>query len=177
MIPTNGTLPHGISELYPDSAPTLEPDLARLFMLRNTVRVMIDRPPTAVFPYLIEPNRLVQWLGGLVASEPLTEGGPGVGARSREIIEERGRRMTMDTEILLFEPPELLKVCLTATQLEGEGEYTLQAAGEQTRLTYHSALRFKGWLRIFEPLMKRSIQARLEQDMGRLKVCAEAEQP
>jgi hypothetical protein len=55
--------------------------------------------------------------------------------------------------------------------------YELQPIdAERTRLHYRSAYKFHHWLaRIFEPVISRSAQQKLDEDLARLKQRAEAE--
>ena len=41
----------------------------------------IAAPPAAVFAWLADPERRLEWLGALVECEPLWEGPPAVGSR------------------------------------------------------------------------------------------------
>jgi uncharacterized protein YndB with AHSA1/START domain len=104
-------------------------------MHRNEHSVEIERPAAAVFPYLTDGEKLRQWVGGLVESTALTEGGARVGAKSREVVEERGQRFELETEITTCVPNEALQARITSQGFETLSTYRLQEDGGRTRLT------------------------------------------
>jgi uncharacterized protein YndB with AHSA1/START domain len=142
---------------------------------RNEHTVEIVRPAAAVFPWLIEPERLKQWIGGLAESTPLTEGGIRVGARSQEVIIERGQRYAMETEVTAYEPDRLLGVLITSDGFEVDGRYELEQRGNTTYVHYVGDARYRVWFaRLMEPVVTPAAQKALEQNMGKLKTLVES---
>jgi uncharacterized protein YndB with AHSA1/START domain len=138
--------------------------------------VEIERPAAAVFPWLLEPERLAQWIGGLVETEPLTEGEPRVGSRSREVVEERGRSYVLETELTALEPGERLEARITSgAGFTCESSYRLDEREGRTRLTCVLETEYKPFVaRLFAPLVTRQAQRKLESDLARLKELVEA---
>lgn len=136
--------------------------------------VQIGRPPDHVFPFLIDPRKLVLWIGGLVDSKPLTEGGPRRGAKSIETVEENGRRFEMSTEILQFEPDRELEARIHAEMGEVISRFRLTSVGDGTRLEQTMTARFTGVYRLFGLLLRGPVQKKLAEDLARLKEKAEA---
>ena len=64
--------------------------------------IEINASPEAVFDWLIDPDLLARWISGFVGSEPITDGGARLGARSRDTIREGSRTLVLDTEIVGF---------------------------------------------------------------------------
>ncbi len=96
---------------------------------RNTAAIQIDRPPAQVFPWITEPDRLKQWIGGLVESTPLTDDGLEVGARSREVIAMGNERYEMETTIVDLEPPVRLVVEIDSSGFKADARYDLVESG------------------------------------------------
>jgi hypothetical protein len=113
---------------------------------------------------------------GLVESTALTEGGARVGARSREVVEERGQRSELETEITSHVPNEALQARITSKGFVTLSTYRLQEeGGGLTRLTSALESRYTMLLpRLIAPLVTRQAQKKLEADLDRLKRLVEA---
>ena len=131
--------------------------------------IEINASPKAVFDWLIEPDLLARWLGGFVGSEPITDGGARLGARSRDTIREGSRTFVLDTEIVGFEPGRRLAVRIEAKGLHQTDTYELIPQGGVTRLEYRSDTRLSGMTRLLTPFVAPQLRARAERDLARLK--------
>lgn len=147
--------------------------------LQSTIE--IDRPAPVVFDYVTEPARIKGWLGWLVEIRPLTPGVEGVGAREVWVMEDRNnnnQRMDIEAEVTRYEADRLLTADLSAAAgFTGTVTYQLEPIGDdRTRLRYRGDYQYQHWLaKLLEPLIRRSAQAKLEEDLARLKQQAEAE--
>ena len=145
-------------------------------MSRNEHAVEIDRPPAAIFPYLVGSDERLRWMGALAASEQVTDGEPGHGTRFRDVFEERGQRIEIDAEIVEWNPPERLGLRLRGRAFEATGLQTLEALDGGTRLTTTLETDYKSRVaRLMAGMITRQAQARLETDLARLKELVEAE--
>lgn len=144
-------------------------------VVRNTATVAISAPPAAVFPFLVEPERLKSWMGGLTESVPLTEGGPRVGARSREVVEQDGRRVELITELTAYEVNRRLHARITSDGFAVEARYLLRENAGSTVLSYETESTFDSVVfRVLAPLIQSDVQAKLEQDLARLRKLSES---
>ncbi len=141
-------------------------------MSTYTATIEIAAPPEAVFPFLVEPERLRLWVGGFVSSEPLTKGPVGVGTRSVDVFTEGGREMRMTTEIIAFEPPRRIEITITTPFGEAVSDYRLEGSG-RTRVTHSQRLRFRGFYRVMAPFVGGTLRRRLASDLAALKKAAE----
>lgn len=144
-------------------------------MPRIESRVEIGAPATAVFPWLVEPERLGRWISGFIGSEPIGSSEVRIGSRSRDIIEAEGRRIEVETEIVELRPGERLAVRITSSSHEQLDRYDLETRDGVTQLTYRSDMRMRGLTRLLGPLITRQIRARAEKDMATLKRQVEAD--
>jgi carbon monoxide dehydrogenase subunit G len=143
---------------------------------RNTARIQIERPPAQVFPWITEPGRLQQWIGGLVESAPLTDEGLKVGARSREVVVVGNGRYEMETTVVDLEAPARLVVEINAEGFKVDARYDLVESGGGTFLSYACIARYEHPLaKLMEPLVTREAQKKLAADLARLKELVEAE--
>ncbi len=130
--------------------------------------------PDEVFRHLTEPSLLTRWIGGLVSSKALTEGGLKVGARSLETVEENGRRVEMETTVVRLESNRLFESTIRAPHLEGVARYRLNPEGDRTRVTHTLEARYKGLLmRCMAPFIGSVVRKKLASDLGRLKSLVE----
>ena len=142
--------------------------------------VDVDRPPEVVFAWITEPDRLREWVGWLVEIRPLTAPPLQSGAREIWVMEDRNnnnQRMEIETEIVEYRPNEAVTARLTAAEgFTGRVAYGLIPLGpDGTRLTYAADYDFHHWLaKLLNPVITRSAQQKLEEDLARLKQQAEA---
>ncbi len=143
-------------------------------MYTYEVAETMEATPEEVFRHLTEPTLLTQWIGGLVSSTPLTEGGLRVGARSAEVVEEGGRRAEMETTVVQLEPGRYFESTISADSLEALAKYSLTFEDGQTRVDYVLEARYKGVLmRCMAPFLGPVIRKKLSSDLGRLKLLVE----
>jgi uncharacterized protein YndB with AHSA1/START domain len=143
---------------------------------RNQHSVEIDRPPADVFPYLVESDKRLRWMGALRESEQLTPGRPELGARFGDVFEERGQRIEVEAEVVLWEPPSRLELDLRGGMFRATGLHELEDLGGRTRLTTTIDTEYTSrMIRMMAGVVTRHAQTRLEADMARLKGLAEAE--
>jgi len=140
-------------------------------------RTEITASPDELFAYLTRPELLTRWVGGLVASEDLTGEGLRVGARSREIIKEGGRRIEMESEVLQVTPGRLLSMRLWAKGIVIQADYTLEPRGDQTVVSLTQVARYAGGLRLAAPFLDGAVERKLARDFEALKRLAERRAP
>ncbi len=139
---------------------------------KNEYSVIIDRPASEVFPWLVEPYRLTRWIDGLESSTPVVGNSAVKGARSREVILVDGKRYTLITEIIDVRKDSLLSVHITSEPagFSVDAIYDLTPSGGGTRLHYVGHADYADvFARIMEPLITPRSQKKVEADMKRLK--------
>lgn len=158
--------------------------IATLWMLshgnsRLEAHVEIEQPPEVVFTWVTEPERVKRWLGWLKEIRPVTPQQDVVGARQIWVMEDRNngnQLMEIDTELVSYDEPRSVTSRLTAAEgFTGTVSYDLQPVGaERTRVRYVGSYEFEHWLaKLLEPVITRSAQQKLEEDLARLKREAE----
>lgn len=102
-------------------------------------------PPSTIWPWLVEPERIRQWMDGVVDDRPTSEGPLGVGSTFEMDIKEGRRISTYQGEIKAYEPPRRLGLRMAGgcgrTPMTMDVEYRLQDLGNgRTRIDYECAL-------------------------------------
>lgn len=141
-------------------------------MASHRARIAIEATPDEVFPYLVQPELLKKWIQGFVESRQVTEGETGLGTKSIDVFDERGRKMLMETEIIGFEPGRLLAVTISHSMMEAVSTYRLDGS-MPTSVSHEQDVRFKGVARLFGPFMRGATQRSMAADLARLKQAVE----
>jgi uncharacterized protein YndB with AHSA1/START domain len=137
--------------------------------------IRIAAPAEAVFPWLLEPERVGRWVGGTIECRALTDAPPGDGARMRHVVEQGGRRVEIDAEVESSTPPKRLVVLQKSPGLfDMTMTHDLTEVGDETLLavTLSAELRSR-MARLAAPLIARQVKSKLEEDLVRLKQMVE----
>ena len=132
-------------------------------MPRAEASTEIAAPAADVFPWLVDSERRLQWVDGLVASEELG------GGRYRETLEAAGRRVEVTSEIVGRDEPRRLEVRSEGSGVTALGEHVLEDRDGATLLTSSLELRLGGLLRFASGLATSQAQRSLETSLARLK--------
>ena len=148
---------------------------------RLQATVEIARPAAVVFDWITQPRRVQSWVGWLIEIQSLTPGDQAIGSREVWVMEDRNnnnQRMEIASEVIALDRNRTLSTRLNSPGgFEGTVTYSLEPIGaDRTRLQYLGDYKFEHWLaRLLEPVISRSAQQKLEEDLARLKQLAESE--
>lgn len=136
--------------------------------MRPTVmHIEIARPPAELYPWLVEPERLRRWVGGLAEVR-------GTGAQRHERIQMGGRTYTQVTETLRTDPPLRLETESRSESMRQRVQWALEPTGAGTRLTVTVQVRMVSlWGRLLGRLVAGGLRHKLRGDLARLKAFAE----
>lgn len=147
---------------------------------RLSAAIDIAQPTPVVYQWISEPQRLTSWVGWLIEVRALSPDATSVGSKQLWVMEDRNnnnQRMDIHSEVVRMEPGRLLTTAVSAQEgFTGEITYELQALEpSRTRLLYRSHYQFDHWLaKLLGPIITRSAQQKLEEDLARLKQQAES---
>jgi len=101
--------------------------------------------PAMLWPWIVEPERMKQWMRGLESVELVSGDGKSAGSRSRMVIKEGGRPASYDVELTEYEPERRLALVIRGARMKGveiDCRYELvPQAGARTRLDYSCCCR------------------------------------
>ncbi len=137
-------------------------------MARSEASIEIDRPAAEVFPWLVEPEKRLQWVTGLRSSESIDE------TSYREVMEEHGQRFEGTARVLREDPPHALDVEMKGRGFTARAESRLTEENGRTQLTSSFDLTLAGVFRFAGAIVGRQAQRSLERSLARLKEVLEA---
>jgi uncharacterized protein YndB with AHSA1/START domain len=105
--------------------------------------IELSQPPEAVFPWLLEEDKVPQWTSDLQSYS--VEGRLGEGAQVRQSLNlAGGLRVTM--EIVRYDPPRGAETRFETNGVKVTSAYVLEPAGAGTRLTLSHTVAGDDWV-------------------------------
>jgi len=132
--------------------------------------VTVARPPAAVFPWLIEADKVPRWMTGLQVYEPLDPGPLRVGSRIRQVLLVRGHELRFELEVAQLEPPRAAVLRFEGSGFKAANEYEVGGAEDGARITWvisGDTTSFKA--RLIAPMVQAKLQEKLDTDLARLR--------
>jgi uncharacterized protein YndB with AHSA1/START domain len=137
--------------------------------------ILIDRRPQDVFAYVSDHTNAPRWQRGLLEVRRTTADPIGVGTRYAVVRTFMGRKLTLSSEFVRYEPNTLVAFKWSGT-VPGQASYVVEPAGmERAKLTSRVEMRAAGIFRLAEPLMASSLKGDIEANLNTLKGMLEKE--
>ena len=137
-------------------------------MASFTHSVTIPRPPEEVFPWLLEGDRVPQWMSNLERYEP--EGAVGPGSRIRQRLEVSGQTIDVTMEVVRYEPPREAQTRFSTNGVDIEATYQLAPDGAGTRLTQSLEAKARSLsARLIVPVVQPRLERKLIGDLEALQ--------
>jgi len=123
--------------------------------MKTTTITRIDAPADRIFFWLEDNECLKKWVPNLVEDVALVEKPEKVGSRFRQTFVEKGREMEFLGEITEYRENERLRAHISGDMFDLDVDYHLKPVlPDQTELTQHTQIRFKGGFKFFAPIMR-----------------------
>ena len=141
-------------------------------MLTYRSEVTIERPPEAVFRYLIDPELQTLWSG--VPMRQLTTGYLERGSQLEVTFAMGPLKARIGLELTSIEPGRVLAFRSFSGPIRWDGEYRLASAdGRATQVGQEGRLAFSGPWRLIEPLVGGEISRGEIKELETLKTVVE----
>jgi uncharacterized protein YndB with AHSA1/START domain len=134
--------------------------------------VDIARPVEEVFDYLADARNEPAWLPGAERVEKLTDGPVGLGTRFRGRYARAGE---VELELVAYERPARVTFRASSRIVEFDDAVELSARGDATELRAVMLARPRGVMRLFEPLMARTMRRQFAANWAFLRDRLEAD--
>ena len=129
--------------------------------------VELSQSPDAVFPWLLEEDKVPQWTSDLQSYS--VDGQLGEGATVRQTLSlAGGLRLTM--QIARYDPPRGAETRFETNGVKVTSEYILEASGTGSRLTQTLEAKAGGLTgRMLIPVVQGRLEQKLTKDLERLR--------
>ncbi len=135
--------------------------------------ITINRPVEEVFAFVTDVANFTTWNEQAGQAEQASEGPVGLGARYRGTIDFMGRTMQWVSEITEFEPHRKAVQKIRMGPTEMTMGWFLEPAEKGTRFTIRSEGPTGGLAKLAGPLMDRSMEKQMEDNLAHLKALLE----
>jgi len=142
-------------------------------MIRMEASTVIKRPVDEVFAYVTDANTWKMWMG--FEAEQTSEGPVGVGTTFKGVSEFMGRTSEWTLEVTSLEPNSALEQRMKWGSVSMEQRIAFEPVDGDTKLSMAGQGETGGFLKLADPIVKRTAQRQWEASLGRLKEILEAE--
>jgi carbon monoxide dehydrogenase subunit G len=144
--------------------------------MRCESTVTIGKPPADVFPWLVEVDKVPQWMSGLQVYDPLEPGPLHVGSRIRQELSVSGQHLRFELEVTELDAPRRAVLRFEGSGFKAANEYSVSEADGGSRVTWvisGETTSFKA--KLIAPMVQAKLQEKLDGDLARLRSLLEGE--
>jgi carbon monoxide dehydrogenase subunit G len=138
--------------------------------MRCESSVGVDRPPAAVFPWLLDADKVPRWTGGLQVYEPLDPPPLRIGSRIRQELMVSGHQLRFELRVAELEPPGRAVLRFEGSGFKAANEYAVEPSGSGSLVTWviqGETTSFKA--KLIAPMVQAKLQEKLDADLARLR--------
>jgi carbon monoxide dehydrogenase subunit G len=144
--------------------------------MRCESAVTIGKPPADVFPWLLEADKVPQWMSGLQVYEPLEPGPLHAGSRIRQELTVSGQHLRFELMIAELDAPRRAVLRFEGSGFKAANEYAVTEAAGGSAVTWvisGDTTSFKA--KLIAPMVQAKLQEKLDGDLARLRSVLEDE--
>jgi uncharacterized protein YndB with AHSA1/START domain len=131
--------------------------------------VTIAKPPAAVFPWLLDEDKVPRWTSRL-KSYDVQGGAIARGSKIHQVLTVGGSDLDIELEITGYDPPHAADSRFSTNGIDVETTYRLRDAGGGTELTQTLEGKANGFkARLLLPVVQHKLEAKLAEDLERLR--------
>ena len=129
--------------------------------------VQLTQPPEAVFPWLLEEDKVPQWTGDL---QSYTVDGPlGQGSTVHQMLDVAGG-LKLSMLVVAYDPPRSAETRFETNGVKVVSDYQLEPTATGTRLTQSLEAKAGGLTgRMLIPVVQGRLEKKLTEDLERLR--------
>ena len=139
--------------------------------------VIIERPVEEVFIFIKEMNNHKTWQTGVLESKITSGGEVDVGSTYKYVTQMMGRKISTEGEIITCDPNSRFMYRSTSGPFQIVGGYTFDRVDGGTKVTQRIVADIKGFFQLAEPIVVRSVQRNIENNLMTLKETLESSLP
>lgn len=128
----------------------------------------VPHPVPAVFAYLSDFTRTEEWDPATIRTTRTDDGPLRVGATFHNVSHFGSRLTELDYRIERFEQDARVTFTGNNRTVEATDDLTFTGLGDACVITYRAHFRFKRWVRLIEPLLRRRFEPIADETMAHL---------
>jgi uncharacterized protein YndB with AHSA1/START domain len=136
-------------------------------MIRLEFSVDVDRPPSEVFAYITDADRLPEWQSSAV--EAHWQGEKARGTRIREVRRFLGRRLETELEVTEYDPDRRFALKTVSGPVPFAVSQALEPRDGGTRLTFTGEGEPGGFFKLAEPVVGKVAERQFKNDFETMK--------
>lgn len=144
-------------------------------MARLKASVTIRRPADKVFAYTTEAESWPRWHGTMPDAEQISQGPVGMGTTFRGKNRMMGQTMEWSAKLTEFDPCKSWGKIIKSGAVVVDDKLIFDPAEEGTRFTMVYDVKVGGFLKLLSPMIARSMQKALNEDVIHLKNILESQ--
>ncbi len=144
--------------------------------LRCESTVTIARSPEDVFPWLVDDDKVPQWMSGLEQYEPVEPRPLHVGSRIRQRLSVSGQNLGFELEVAELAPPRGAVLRFEGSGFRAANEYTVTESAGGAHVVWvvsGDTTSFKA--KLVAPMVQAKLQEKHDGDLARLRALLEGE--
>jgi len=138
-----------------------------------TYSTHIERPPDAVFSFLIDFKTASRWRSLVRTVELITPPPMREGSKLRVTVDVMGKIRQATSDVWVFDPPRRYGLTNTASNITGVFEYSLEPEGSGTLVRFTCDIKPHGLMWLVLPFALRTNRMRYRDQLDRLKAAVE----
>jgi hypothetical protein len=143
-------------------------------MVRIEGQIVIDRPVSEVFDFVVDERNEPSYNPRIIAAEKLSPGPVGPGTQFRAESTAMGRTVAMTIEVTAYERPRRFASSIRMAAADIQGTLTFDPVPTGTRMRWAWQVRLHGWNRLLTPIIARSGRRQEQATWSSLKQFLEA---
>ena len=131
----------------------------------------VSKPPSEVFPWLLEEDKVPQWTSDLERYD--VDGPLGTGTTVTQKLTLAGG-LALAMQITAYDPPRGAATAFETNGVKVESEYILEGGDSGTRVTQTLEAKASGFTaKLLIPMVQGRLETKLKADLDRLKTVLE----
>jgi len=138
-------------------------------MLKIEVQTEIEAPPEMVFDLLADHSKHTLWNPNMLEARFYEEGPIVKGSKGITVGMYKGRRIENEVYYDEYDRPRYVLGGTSSGNVEAKMSNEFIPTDKGTKIIYRLEIQFKGFLRLLQPFLKRSLLKQKEEEMEALK--------
>ena len=138
-------------------------------MTTITQSVTVDRPVAEVWDFISNWENTTRWSRGVLEARQTSDGPLRVGSTLQTVVRAFGRRRTAEYLVTEYEPNRAFGFEANSGPMTSRARFSVEPEGAGTRLTASGEAEVKGFYKLLEPILVRTLERHSQDDLANVK--------